>query len=196
MFSMNKKILFSIMGGLLLLVLALGIPAYLDRQEKIKANQDRIIARNNDVKGANPELYNNLVKSIEDSKNAVASDPNNNNAWIDMGVAQQALGDYVEAKKSYEEAVKINPITSVAWNNLATIHLEEQEYSKAENAYKNLLKNIPGEIETYIKLAELYSSGKIGAVHDGVRILEEGIKVTGSQGLKDALQRLQLSGKL
>jgi Tfp pilus assembly protein PilF len=194
---MNKKAIYAILFCIVLMVLAIGVPTYLQKQKETRINDERIMSRANEIKSANPELYSNLTKSVEENKNLIEKDPNDYGAWADMGVAQQALGDYIGAEKSYRQAIKINAVNTVSWNNLATMYIEGKDYKNAEKAYKSLLENMPGEVDAYLKLAELYASGNIGTVQDAARILEDGIRVTGgNQGLKDALSRLQLTGKL
>lgn len=178
-----------------LLFLAVAIPTYFENRKLHKINNERIQAVAEEMKKNNEELYNNLVKSVEDNKKIIESEPNKQDAWLSLGGAYQSLGDHIQAKTAYNRAIEISDQTQVGWNNLADIYIKEEDYESAKETYLKWIAATK-EDSAYLKLAEMYAAGHEGTVQDAGVTLENGIRETRSQSLKDALQRLQLNGKL
>lgn len=63
--------------------------------------------------------------------------------WNKIGIAQQQLYLMNDAKKSYENSLKLNPSNSDVLNNLATVYYSMQQYGTAEKLYKKALKQKP-----------------------------------------------------
>ncbi|HYE22064.1 MAG TPA: tetratricopeptide repeat protein [Verrucomicrobiae bacterium] len=193
----KTKLITIILASIIFLVAVIGIPLYLEQQKEIKDNEARKQERQTGIQGSNPDVYNRLVESVAKNREVVKTDPNNYNAWTDLGTDLQNLGDYMEAKKAYNQALKISEVAFIPLNNLATIYEEEGKYDLAEKYLLKITEKIPGETMAYLRLAQLYAQEKAGTKQDAVKILEKGIQVTGGAGgLREALQRFQLTGVL
>lgn len=173
----------------------IGTPLFLDHQRTVRQNQERMKAKTEDMKKNNPALYDNVTKSLQENVKKTQEDPLNQASWIDLGVAYQALGDYINAKKAYSRAINISDQTLIAWNNLVDIYIQEENFVKAEETLKEQIAATK-EPAAYLKLAQLYIDGKQGNIQAAKKLLEVGIKETQKVELKEALQRLELTGKL
>jgi cytochrome c-type biogenesis protein CcmH/NrfG len=193
--SKTLTTIITILVTVILLFSAVAIPTYFENRKLQRANNERIQTVAQEMKKNNEELYNNLIKSVEDNKKIIESDPNKQDAWLSLGAAYQNLGDYIQAKEAYNTAIKISDQTQVGWNNLADIYIKEESYESAEETYLKWIAATK-EDSAYLRLAEMYASGHEGTALDAGVILERGIKETRSPSLQDALQRLQLNGKL
>ncbi len=110
-----------------------------------------------EFKKANPEIYENLIKSLKAAEEVIAKDRKNYNAWVDKGVVLQAFGDFRGAESAYLEAIKISNLARVPWNNLGSIYRDQKKYNKALWAYDNLVTNFPEEIEGYLAIFDIYA---------------------------------------
>lgn len=197
---MNKKLLLSFIGGILVLALLIGgffwyrsYQATKVFNEKLKTLQTQTEAQ---FQKNNPELYESLKKELSDSQEQIKKDPNDYNAYVSLGVAANALGQYQLAIDSYTKATQLRPVGSLPWNNLAQIYITLEDYSKAEEMYINYIKNLPGDTDAYLGLARLYMGGKIGNADEAKKVLEQGAKVVAQrQGLDEAIARIN-SGQL
>lgn len=77
-----------------------------------------------------------------------------------MGFAYGSLGDYVLARKSFEEAVKDNPDHSRAWMGLGVVTQRSGNLSQAIEDYGHSIQGHPSDV-TYLLLARaLQKSGR------------------------------------
>ncbi len=157
-----------------------------------QANQQRL----EDLRKNNPGLLDKLTKNIQVQSESVKKDPKNFDAWMELGVSHNALGDYKKAEEAYRNAADINEKNSVIWNNLGELYKQQGDYKKAEEAFIKLIEVNGSEAESYLKLAELYAAGYIGTIEDAKRILGQGILKTNSEGLKVILDKLNKEGKI
>lgn len=155
-------------------------------------NQQRL----DDLRKNNPGLLDKLTKNIQVQSELVKKDPKNFDAWMELGVSYNALGDYKKAEEAYYKAAAINEKNSVIWNNLGELYKQKADYKKAEEAFIKLVEINGTEAESYLKLAELYAAGYIGTIEDAKRILSQGILKTNSEGLKVILDKLNKEGKI
>lgn len=110
-----------------------------------------------EFKKANPQTYENLIKSLTLAEETLSKDKNNYNAWVDKGVVLQTFGDFRGAEDAYLQAIKISKLARVPWNNLGSIYRAQGKYEKALWAYENLVNNFPDEIEGYLAIFDLYA---------------------------------------
>lgn len=111
--------------------------------------------------------------------------PENINAYMDLGVMYERNKKYKEALKCCEKAVNINPYDAVIWNNIGLASLMIQDNEKAEKAFKNVIMLDPCNSSAYRKLAEILI---LTSVDDAVKILEEATQVDNSAELKSVLE--------
>lgn len=80
--------------------------------------------------------------------------------WNKIGVAYHHLYAFGEAKKYYQQALKLNPKYPEALNNLGSVYYEEKNYHRAEKYYRKSLKYAPDSAVTYSNLGTAYFAEK------------------------------------
>jgi Tfp pilus assembly protein PilF len=76
--------------------------------------------------------------------------------WNKIGIAWQHLFAIDEARRDYEQALRIKPDYPEAINNLGTIYYEKKNYKKAEKLYRRALKSMPHSATAYNNLGAAY----------------------------------------
>ena len=72
---------------------------------------------------------------IERYKKSTELDPNDADAWINLGDAYYDENKYEYAIESYEKAIEINPYFSEVWNNLGLALSMMRQYREAIKCY-------------------------------------------------------------
>ncbi|KKH97241.1 hypothetical protein EO95_10700 [Methanosarcina sp. 1.H.T.1A.1] len=118
---------------------------------------------------------NALEKSIGYFKILIDENPKNPDHWYNRGTAHSSLAevfiktrDYQDALKEYEEAVKafdnattLNPNFALAWNNKGNAYMKLKKYNKAIEAFEEAFKiNSNYYLALHNKGDALYSLGK------------------------------------
>lgn len=150
-------------------------------------------AKVDELKSRNMDQYNELIANFNKAKDLIRNDPSDvgaPGAWTNIGITAETLGDDKLAEKAYLKVIELEPNVFLARANLAALYLRQGKYSDAEARYKEILKNNKRDIQTYENLAKLYASEKVGSKEDAKRILEQGIRETGDETLKQLLERL------
>ncbi len=65
---------------------------------------------------------------------AIADDPNDARAWLDLGLALEAKGDYASAEKAYRRAIEADSRFAEAFNNLGVLLRERGDLDGATEA--------------------------------------------------------------
>jgi tetratricopeptide (TPR) repeat protein len=76
--------------------------------------------------------------------------------WNNIGMAYHHLFALEEARKAYQEALKINPRFAPAANNLAAVYYGQHEFKVAEHWYKRALKHTSESAVIYCNLGTAY----------------------------------------
>ncbi len=63
--------------------------------------------------------------------------PNDVNAYLQLGIAYAEAGEAGEALKLFAKALKIDPKNAALINNLGNVHFLEGRYAEAAKTYKN-----------------------------------------------------------
>lgn len=111
---------------------------------------------------------------------------------LDLGNKYVSELDYENAIIAYEEALEIDPYCLEAYLGLADAYMALGQQDKAIEIMEQAKSMMPDSVEVYVSLAQLYASrNEIGLV---VSTLEEGIRVTDSDRLREMLQEYQTDG--
>ncbi len=73
-----------------------------------------------------------------------------------LGIADQQMYLMDDARKVYEQALKLNGHASEIWNNLGTVFYAQHSYGSAERSYKKALKLNPNSAIAAKNLGTLY----------------------------------------
>jgi len=90
------------------------------------------------------------------------------------GQKLQEAGNYKDASKSYEKAVKADPKYAEAWSNLGYTYRKRGHFDKAVKAYKKAINLDPNLAEAHEYLGEAYAEmGKFELAEKELKILRE-----------------------
>ena len=107
-----------------------------------------------------PELRGDLLTARQRYLDAIAAyrqGPHDSAVLCNkIGVAYHHMFNIVEAKKYYEQALKLNPRYPEALNNLGAIYHTEKNYKQAERCYKKAIKLDPHSPMYYSNLGTAY----------------------------------------
>ena len=62
---------------------------------------------------------------------ALADDPNDSRAWLDLGLAHEAVGDFASAEKAYRRSAEVDRNFAEAFNNLGVLLREDGQLGEA-----------------------------------------------------------------
>ncbi len=100
--------------------------------------------------------------------------PMKTNMYFKKGQKLQEAGNYKEASKSYEKAVKAAPKYAEAWSNLGYMYRKQGHFKKAVIAYKKAINLDPNLAEAHEYLGEAYAEmGKFELAERELKILRE-----------------------
>ncbi|MFQ5963146.1 MAG: tetratricopeptide repeat protein [Candidatus Scalinduaceae bacterium] len=105
-------------------------------------------------------LYYNkgmLDKAIEEFKEVIEIDPEDVNAYYNLGNAYVDKGMFNEAISAYKRAIEINPEFIDAYLNLGMIYLNKDLTDEVISLYKQALKHSPNDTFLYYHLGEAYA---------------------------------------
>lgn len=77
-----------------------------------------------------------------------------------MGIAFHQTGDFKQAEKHYQRAIKAKPDYAEAINNLGTIQYANKSYRRAVSTYKKALKYSPNSASIYSNLGTAWFARK------------------------------------
>lgn len=102
-----------------------------------------------------------LRKAIKHFKIAIKLNPDDNDAYLNLAIAQDNYGQEDEAIKNYNTAITLDPISTQArdaWNNLGLLYVSTNKHKLAIKAYKSALKIDPNFIPAKLNLQRLMDS--------------------------------------
>ncbi len=86
-------------------------------------------------------LPTDLQKAIVAFETAIDTDPNHQDAHLELGIVYGQRGRLDVAKKHYEHAIRIDADYSEAHNNLGTVYAREAQWNQAIKHYQRALEN-------------------------------------------------------
>lgn len=193
---MSPKKLAMIVVPIVLFILAfVFLPKYFEN--RIVENFDP--TKVEELKSRNLDQYNELIENFNKAKDLIRKSPGDvgaPGAWTTIGIIADTFGDERLAETAYKKVIELEPKVFLARSNLAVLYVRQEKYRDAEALYLEILKNNKRDIQTYENLARLYASGKVGSVAAAKAILEQGIRETGDETLKQLLEKLNQSEAL
>ena len=107
------------------------------------------------------EIYFNmdsLAQSEKYFKNVIMMNPQKTNAFFNLGVINNELGDYDESIQYFERAIKLDPAREDAWIYLGVLHFSMGNYSRALEIFQKVLEFRPRDPKVFYNLASIHSS--------------------------------------
>jgi tetratricopeptide (TPR) repeat protein len=100
----------------------------------------------------------NYSDAIKDCDRAIATDPKNDIAWADRGMANVWLHHDDLAKKDFANALALNPRNAVVFRGAGMMALNAKHYAEAIDAFTKSLELQPENLFALLRRAEAYSS--------------------------------------
>ena len=94
-------------------------------------------------------------KAVEEFKKAIELDKTNYRAYNALGVAELNKIELFNAKKYFEESLKIEPDYAIAIDNLGTIHYLQNEPEKAADLFQQAINLNPKGATAYFHMAQV-----------------------------------------
>lgn len=100
------------------------------------------------------KMYREAVETyrLESLKNPVI--------WNKIGIAYHQMMQLDQARKHYEQAIKLNPKYAEALNNLGTVHYAKKSYRRSITYYNRALKITPQSASVYSNLGTAFFARK------------------------------------
>jgi tetratricopeptide (TPR) repeat protein len=109
-------------------------------------------------------------------RKALIMEPENPLLWMNLGIAQQRIGDYDEALASFHRAVCIQDGLAEAWVSMGLIYYELEMFELSEECYHSALTRDGGAPKTWNNLGVLYFVE--GSFEEARQCFEEAISLS------------------
>ena len=131
-----------------------------DRDEVYYSLGQALVRRGQETRGRKLLEYFSALQGehqkILDYKTAVVLNPNDADAYYNLGAVYARIGRYRAASQAYQAALLIAPGHLNARNNLGNIHLRRRELGPAISAYRKVLELDPDYARAHHNLANVY----------------------------------------
>jgi tetratricopeptide (TPR) repeat protein len=105
------------------------------------------------------ERSGQIAEAIEEERQALAIDPSDAQAHINLISLYGRINDPGSARKHFEAAIQLNPGRSDAWYNYGVLLLRQQQFAEAEQALRKALASNPDYAEAHYNLGVIQEQG-------------------------------------
>jgi len=130
--------------------------------------------------GVNFYQQRNLLQAMHAYKKALQYDPQFGEAYNNLALIYQEIGDLDQARETLQRATEINPHYEKAWNNLGIILLLQNRYGEAKEVFKKVLLLNPQHVESYLHLGVLYR--KEGEIRKAAEYYQKALQINPLRG--------------
>jgi tetratricopeptide (TPR) repeat protein len=121
-------------------------------------------------------------------------EPANPLLWLNLGIAQQRIGEYEEALSSFQRALCIDDDLADAWGSMGLIYYELEQFESAEECYHNSLSRDDYSPKVWNNLGVLYFAE--GSYEEARHCFEEALSLApmyydALYNLRDTCRELQ-----
>ncbi len=109
-------------------------------------------------------------EELEILQHAVAQNPQDAQAHLQLGCLLAGLGRIDEANAAWQQATQLNPRLSVAWRSLGLVAAAGKDLARAETMYRQAIAARPDDQTLYRDLAEILLAADGRA--EAIRLLE------------------------
>ena len=81
--------------------------------------------------------------AVDACTSVIKSDPRNDGAFVNRGIAYRRLGDFDRAIKDYDEAIRLNPRAADAYNNRGNAYRALDDLDRARRDYDEAIRLNP-----------------------------------------------------
>lgn len=91
---------------------------------------------------------------------AIANDPTNVDAHLQLGIIMAKAGDMKEAMQYFDKVIVFDPKNAAALNNRGNLYMLQDRYKDAQKAYLAAAQASSDDAEIYVNLARAYKATK------------------------------------
>ncbi len=99
-------------------------------------------------------LTRSMLSEAEESLKK--TDPQNNNAYFELGRFYQEQGEFLQAENSFKKAIEINPGNDNVYVELGELYRFQGKFLQAEDLFKKAIQLNPENDQAFYKLGWLY----------------------------------------
>ena len=121
------------------------------------------------------DITGDLDGQLEALQRYTELEPDDANAWYNMGNAYAEKGEYDEAISCYRKAVEIKPDKHEAWNNMGNAYAEKGEYDEAISCYRKAVEIKPDKHEAWNNIGIAYA--KKGEYYEASRAFSKALEL-------------------
>jgi cytochrome c-type biogenesis protein CcmH/NrfG len=104
------------------------------------------------------------AKSATNLERAVAMNPSDKTAWVDLGSVRLTLRDLPKAGEAFARAAALDPQSSGALSGLASIAFEQRDFGKSEGLLRSAIAAAPEDAQLRFHLARVkHAMGDVSA---------------------------------
>jgi tetratricopeptide (TPR) repeat protein len=103
------------------------------------------------------------------------SEPENADAWYNLGIAYGVLRRYDDAIEACRQAVRINPEFALAWHNLGLAYSSLNRHNDAIEAYRQAVRINPEDADAWYNLGVAY--GFLRRYDDSIEACRQAIRI-------------------
>ncbi len=113
-----------------------------------------------------PHSADEFAAATRELERATVESPDFSPAWMDLGLARFARGDYDAASAAFRKATEIDPANVLAWNQLGRSAMTARRFDDAVAAFRRLAELVPRNPAAWVALAgaEATSGDTAGAL--------------------------------
>lgn len=97
-----------------------------------------------------------LIEALEYFQKVVECNPENIDAWNEIGYTCGVLGEYAEALECYQKILELSPEYLFAWYRTGYIYKILGEYTKALECYQKTIELNPGYEMAWLGIGDVY----------------------------------------
>jgi superkiller protein 3 len=125
-------------------------------QKNYQQATDALSAEEYFTKGLNAQENGFNELAIEYYQKAINIDPNDADAYGNMGIAYAKLEDYREAIKCYQKVIAIDPNLAAAYGNMGSAYYYLKNYREAIRCFQKAITIDPNDAMAYKSLGNAY----------------------------------------
>jgi len=158
---------------LLVLLLYFSVPYARGVMQEDTPSPAEMEAMQQHQEGTKLMLEKKYQKAILFLKEAIALNPEFSEAYYNLGLSYERLGEYKDAIKYLNEALKLSPDDANAYYVLGYVYYQKKKYKQAVKAFEHAARLKPDNPFTYSKLGYTYLAwGKVERAREQYQMLK------------------------
>jgi len=116
-----------------------------------------------------------LDRAAESFQQVIAAQPNNAEAYYNLGTLYLRKNDLLQARRYLEQTLKLRPEYPEAWNNLGMIAGQQNQFDEAVRTFSRSLSQRPDYVTALLNLGNIYR--RQGNLAEAGRLLNHAIEL-------------------